>query len=355
MIIEYITAKEAAEAWGISQRRVSVLCSNRRISGAARLGNMWIIPRTAEKPIDARSLRYSDNKKLKPFLKWAGGKGQILDEIRKKYPAELGTTIKKYAEPFVGGGAVLFDILNNYTLDEIYINDSNAELINTYKCIRDDTNNLIDLLSEYQDKYIPLGDSERKTFYYDKRTRFNELKANHTHDTELAALFIFLNRTCFNGLYRVNRHGDFNVPMGAYKSPTICDEGNLTNIAAALKNVIIECSDYHKSEKFIDKSTFAYFDPPYRPLTETSGFTSYTENEFNDAAQEELASYIVGLSKKGAHVLASNSDPKNINPDDNFFVDLYAELNITSISASRMINSNAEKRGKISELLISNY
>jgi len=355
MTSDYITAKEAASAWGISQRRVSVLCSEQRISGATRLGNMWIIPKSAEKPIDARSLRYSDSKKLKPFLKWAGGKGQIVDEIRRKYPAELGTSIKKYAEPFVGGGAVLFDILNNYDLDEVYISDTNAELINTYACIKNDIDSLVNVLSKFQDTYLPMNDDERKTFYYAKRDRFNELKADNIHDTELAALFIFLNRTCFNGLYRVNRHGAFNVPMGSYKSPTICDENNLRNVSEALTDVTIICGDYHESEDFIDSSTFVYFDPPYRPLTETASFTSYTENEFDDAAQRRLAAYIIHLSEAGTHVLASNSDPKNTNPDDEFFDDLYSELNINRISASRMINSNASKRGKISELLICNY
>jgi len=355
MVLDYMTAKEAATLWGISQRRVSLLCAEGRISGVGRLGNMWIIPKNAEKPIDARGLRYSNKKDLKPFIKWAGGKSQILDAIRKKFPLGLGISVTKYAEPFVGGGAVLFDILNSYELDEIYISDNNAELMNAYLCIRDDVEYLIKLLSQYQNEYLPLDDEGRKIYYYDMRDKFNKLKSMKKFNTEFAALFIFLNKTCFNGLYRVNKQGLFNVPMGSYRMPNICDDNNLRNISKALVKVKIVCGDYHKSDNFIDEKTFVYFDPPYRPLNETSNFTSYTENNFDDEQQKELAQYIIYLAQKGAHVLASNSDPKNVYKDDNFFDELYSSMNINRISATRMINSKASKRGKISELLICNY
>lgn len=290
--------------------------------------------------------------KLKPFLKWAGGKSQLLESIKQHYPCGLGTTIKKYAEPFIGGGAVFFDILNNYELESLYISDSNAELINIYQQIKENVSALIESLQILQDEYLPLDTDGRKEYYYSKRERFNSLKKDHILTVETASLFIFLNKTCFNGLYRVNSKGDYNVPMGSYKKPIICDAENLRNISEALKNVIIVNADYKQSNAFIDDKTFAYFDPPYRPLNITSSFNSYTENDFNDESQTELAEYIQSLVDRGVYVIASNSDPKNTNPNDDFFDDLYSKMTIHRISANRMINSNAESRGKISELLI---
>lgn len=355
--MHYISAKEVANKWNISQRRVAVLCSEGRIANASMVGNMWLIPKDAEKPIDGRSLRYMKKIQLKPFVKWAGGKGQLINNIRNTYPKELGKEINKYAEPFVGGGAVLFDILSNYELDSIYISDINVELINAYRIIRDNVEELISLLYVMQDEYVPIDTESRKHYYYEKRERFNDIKINGdgTINIEKAALFIFLNKTCFNGLYRVNRKGLFNVPMGAYKNPCICDTDNLRNISKALHNVTIVCGDYKESETFIDKNTFVYFDPPYRPLTETANFTSYTENSFDDKAQIELAEYVKLLDKKGAKVVVSNSDPKNSNTEDEFFDELYKEHRINRVQATRMINCNGESRGKISELLIANY
>ncbi len=350
--MNYMTAKETADLWGISQRRVAILCSDGRIPGAEMLSNMWLIPKDSQKPDDGRSSRYMKEKKLKPFLKWAGGKGQLLNEIKKYYPSGLGGTIHKYAEPFVGGGAVLFDVLSNYDIDEVYISDTNAELINVYIALRDDAEILINILKQYEFTYLPKNNDSRKLFYYEKRARFNELKKTGQKGVELAALLIFLNRTCFNGLYRVNSKGEFNVPMGAYKTPTICDEDNLCKVANALNGVTIVCADYKKSSIFIDEHTFAYFDPPYRPLPTSASFTAYTENNFNDECQIELGKYIKSLSERGAYVIASNSDPKNIDPEDNFFDDLYSGMKINRIYASRRINSIASARGKISELLI---
>ena len=168
--MEYMSAREAADKWGISQRRVAVLCSENRIDNATMVGNMWIIPATAEKPVDARSVRYSksDNKKVKPFLKWAGGKGQLLSEIEKYYPFADGK-ITKYAEPFVGGGAVLFDILSKYDLEDVYISDINAELINTYRIIRDDIDELVALLSVMQNEFVTMDTEHRKNYYMAKR------------------------------------------------------------------------------------------------------------------------------------------------------------------------------------------
>ena len=302
------------------------------------------------------SLFEKDRIECKPFIKWVGGKGQLLSEINKLYPVELGKNINKYAEIFVGGGAVLFDILSKYKLDEVYISDKNLELINTYKSIRDNVDILIKSLKEMEEQYIPLDNENRKDYYYKKREEYNSLKINsEVNNIEKAVLFIFLNKTCFNGLYRVNKKGEFNVPMGAYKKPKICDKENLKNVSLTLRNVKIVYADYRESEKFIDDKTFVYIDPPYRPLNITSSFTSYTENDFSDKEQIELAEYINVLNKKGAKIVISNSDPKNNDIDDNFFDKLYKNYNINRVKATRMLNSNASLRGAINELLITNY
>ena len=302
------------------------------------------------------SLFEKDRIECKPFIKWVGRKGQLLSEINKLYPVELGKNINKYAEIFVGGGAVLFDILSKYKLDEVCISDKNLELINTYKSIRDDVGILIKLLKEMEEQYTSLNNENRKLYYYEKRREYNNLKINiEENNIEKAVLFIFLNKTCFNGLYRVNKKGEFNVPIGTYKKPKICDEENLKNVSMALKKVKIVYADYRESEEFIDNKTFVYIDPPYRPLNITSSFTSYTENDFSDEEQIELAEYIDILNKKGAKIVISNSDPKNNNIDDNFFDELYKNYNINRVKATRMLNSNASLRGAINELLITNY
>lgn len=355
--MDLISARDAAEKWGISQRRVAALCTEGRIEQATLVGKMWVLPADAKKPEDGRSLRYikSEGKTVKPFLKWAGGKGQLLKKIECYYP--FNDMITKYAEPFVGGGAVLFDILSRYNLSEIYISDINAELINTYCLIRDEIDSLISLLSLYQTEYSPLDTGARKAYYMDKRDQFNDLKinSNETENIEKAALMIFLNKTCFNGLYRVNRKGLFNVPMGAYKNPLICDETNLRAVSEKLKKVRIVCGDYRQSSEFIDEHTFVYFDPPYRPLTTTASFTAYTEALFDDQAQIELAKFVEQMDRRGAKVVVSNSDPKNSQTDDDFFDSIYASCKIQRVEAARMINCNREARGRINELLISNY
>ena len=356
--MEYMSAREAADKWGVSQRRVAIFCSDHRIENAKMVGNMWLIPTSAEKPVDARTTRYSkkNSKVVKPFLKWAGGKGQLLPEIEKYYPFKDGK-ITKYAEPFVGGGAVLFDILDKYDLKEVYISDINAELINTYRIIRSDIDELIYMLTIMQSEFISMDKEHRKGYYLTKRKRFNDLKVNGNESVniEKAALMIFLNKTCFNGLYRVNKKGLFNVPMGSYKNPMICDEENLRAVSEKLKNVTIVCGDYRESANFIDDRTFVYFDPPYRPITDTASFTAYTENLFNDEEQIELAKFVDYMDRKGAKIVASNSDPKNSNIEDNFFDNIYSSHKIKRIDATRMINSKSEARGKIKELLISNF
>lgn len=356
-MIEYMTASEAAEKWEISHRRVITLCQESRIPNVAMLGNMWIIPRKAAKPVDGRTVRYERKSAVKPFVKWAGGKSQLLTAIRKFYPEGLGITIKKYCEPMVGAGAVLFDILNTYDMDEILICDSNTELMNAYSVIKFDVHNLIEQLSEYENEHLGRDDEGRKNYYYKQREIYNSeiQNANENNAMLRASLFIYLNKTCFNGLYRVNRKGLYNVPMGSYKNPTICDRENLTAVSQKLKNVTILCGDYSKIKDFADKNTFIYFDPPYRPLTRTAEFTSYNVEAFGDKEQIELAEFIKELSKTNAKILASNSDPKNVDENDDFFDALYAPLNINRVNAKRSINSKGKGRGRISELIISNY
>ena len=349
--MEYITAKEAASNWGIPQSEVEKLCIANEIENAATLNEMWIIPKNTIRPLNAGEVF-----RMKPFLKWAGGKGQLIKEIERYYPFK-SMKVTKYAEPFVGGGAVLFDILNKYQLKEVYISDTNAELINTYHIIKDNINELIVCLQNIQNDYLPLEEENRKKYYMNKRERFNSLKVNGDESVNLekAALMIFLNKTCFNGLFRVNRKGLFNVPVGNYKKPLICDNDNLIAISKKLQNVTIVCGEYCKAEDFIDANTFVYIDPPYRPLTQTSSFTAYTENSFNDDDQIALAKFIDRLNEKGAKIVASNSDPKNSDADDDFFDNLYAKYNIKRVQAFRMINRNSNGRGKVNELLITNF
>lgn len=354
-MLSFISAKEAAEKWNISQRRVSVLCAENRIEGAMMVGNMWIIPANAQKPLDKRTTRYEKKQVvLKPFVKWVGGKSQLVDQIEDKLLNNEDTLLKKYAEPMVGGGAVFFNLISKYDFKELYISDINLELINAYQAIKLDVENLIKKLNEMQMLFLPMDENGRKYFYYTIREKFNSLSLSKETSTEKAALFIFLNKTCFNGLYRVNKKGEFNVPMGAYKNPSICDDDNLRNIHEALQNVTIVCGDYTLAKSFIDKDTLVYIDPPYRPISNTSNFTSYNTDAFDDSEQIRLAEFINEINLSGAKIVLSNSDPKNVKEDDNFFEELYKDYNISRVEANRAINSNGNKRGKINELLISN-
>lgn len=296
-------------------------------------------------------------KNLKPILKWAGGKSQLLVEISHAYPNGFGKTIRRYAEPFVGGGAVLFDILSKYELDDVYISDINAELINMYLVVRDQPDDLITILTGYQIEYLALDNEGRKQYYYDKREEFNNLilTGESKSGVKSAALFIFLNRTCFNGLYRANANGLFNVPKGDQANPLICNEQNIRAVSAALAKVQIVCGDYSESKAFIDKNTLVYLDPPYRPLKGRDSFISYTETEFDDSCQRALAGFIEEMNARGAYIVLSNSDPKNVDFDDDFFDDLYADYDIQRINAKRRINRNSDHRGYITELLIKNY
>lgn len=288
----------------------------------------------------------------KPFIKWVGGKTQLLDEIRKYYPSHMD----KYCEPFVGGGAVLFDVLAQCHPKDVLINDINGELINTYNQIKTNCNGLIDVLADLQERYWASSPEENKILYLEKRERFNSLKINgdKKENLEKGALFIFLNKTCFNGLFRVNSKGLFNVPFNNAKKPLLCDTENLKACSRLLKKVKMSVGNYSQCKQFIDSKTFVYLDPPYRPLTQTAAFTSYNENGFGDKEQIKLAKFIESISKRKATVVTSNSDPKNVSKEDDFFDSLYHSFTIKRVSASRMINSDGKKRGAINELLISN-
>lgn len=296
---------------------------------------------------------------IKPFLKWAGGKGQLLSEIESRYPFSK-YDVKRYVEPFVGGGAVLFSILSSAPdLEEIYINDINRDLTDAYIAVRDSIDQLILMLSQMEQDFLPKDEEARKVYFYEKRDRFNELKfakkLSADDRAEKSATLIFLNRTCFNGLYRVNRKGAYNVPMGRYKMPTICNEANLRAVSERMQRVNVLCAPYEELRPVIDDKTFVYIDPPYRPLTRTADFTSYTNVEFGDEQQKQLAQFSVDMANKGALLLVSNSDPKNVDPEDNFFEDIYTGFTIDRVYATRMINSKATARGKITELLMYNY
>ena len=291
--------------------------------------------------------------KLKPFIKWAGGKGKLLPQIRQMYPQGLGKTITKYAEPFVGGGAVLFDIISTYRLEQIYISDINKNLINTYNTVKNNHKELIEILSYIETQYLSLNADMQKKFYYLKRDENNNMY--NTCNIQKAALLIFLNKTCFNGLYRVNKNNMFNVPAGKYKNPKIYSIENISAISEALKYIDIIAESYTNVYEFADEKTFIYFDPPYRPLTNTSSFTAYTDNNFGDKEQISLAEFIEKIEKKGTYILLSNSDPHNIDNSDMFFDNLYCKKKINRIYAPRMINSKGNNRDYISELLISNY
>lgn len=289
----------------------------------------------------------------KPFVKWVGGKSQLLEDIRKALPPDLsqrdGVT---YIEPFVGGGAVLFWILQEYpNITRAIINDINAELICTYQTIKYDVESLISELRRIQAEYLPLNDIARKEYFLSKRKRFNE-KSNS--DVETAALFIFLNRTCFNGLYRVNSKGLFNVPHGRYSNPKICDEETLRADAMILQRVEILCGDFAQTGKYASDNVLYYFDPPYRPLTETSAFTSYSKKGFNDTEQIRLRDFCSQITENKALFVASNSDPKTTGTGDDFLDHLYKMYSIKRVSAARMINSKGDGRGAISEIMISN-
>lgn len=300
-------------------------------------------------------LQTTTTTKAKPFLKWAGGKTQLLPTIDIFLPESIHKEkAVTYIEPFIGGGAMLFFMLQKYpNINRAIINDINPHLINAYKVVRDNPAALIGTLEHLQDTFRELCEHERqKEFYLDIRSQFNQAELA---DIERAAYLIFLNRTCFNGLYRENSKGKFNVPFGKYANPTICDKQLILSDSELLQKVEIIQGDFSQTESFVDGYTFFYFDPPYRPLDATSSFNSYVKDAFDDNEQIRLHDFFAELSTQGYEALLSNSDCKGRNNEDVFFENLYGDFIIERVSARRSINSNPLKRGSLTELLIRNY
>lgn len=271
-----------------------------------------------------------------PFLKWVGGKRQLLDDFDNIFPDNYNV----YHEPMVGGGAVFFHLAPDVGV----INDSNEDLMTVYETIRDNVDSLIDLLRVFKKEHD-------RDFYYEKRTEFNKLKRlpkSKGNKLKLSAYFIYLNRTCFNGLYRVNKKGEFNVPIGRYDNPRICDEGNLRLVSKVLKNVKLLCGDFEEAVGLVKKDDFVYFDPPYYPVSETAKFTEYTNGGFGKEGQVRLAETFKRLNKRGALIALSNSNTELIN-------ELYKGFTIHILKAKRLINSKASRRGEMDELLITNF
>ena len=293
----------------------------------------------------------------KPFLKWAGGKRQLISEIEKRLPSKINE-IETYVEPFIGGGALLFHMLENYNFKQIHISDINLELVLCYRQLQSSVNDVISSLDKLVDEF-PSTTEERSDYFYKIRDLWNSnLDIDSMSDknrSKRVAQMIFLNKTCFNGLFRLNKSGKFNVPTGRYKNPSFPSAESLKEVNQALQGVTIHHASYEKCLDWVNDKSFVYFDPPYRPLSKTSSFISYSKGDFNDDNQTELASLTKELHKKNVSFLLSNSDPKNTVKDDEFFDELYSDFQIDRVFASRAINSNPDRRGKISELLIKNY
>lgn len=295
----------------------------------------------------------------KPFLKWAGGKGQLLEQIQKKLPVELQSSgrIKKYFEPFLGGGALFFWLTNRYHFEQIFLYEINSEIVMSYRTIQKEVQRLIKELNGLQDLYLKFTKEKQEKMFYEMRTEYNGYlsKKSRSHLVRRTALLIFLNKTCFNGLYRVNSQGLFNVPFGRYKKPNICDDENLIAVSGALQNAQIVHGDFSLCLEHADSESFVYFDPPYRPISATASFTSYSKNAFGDDEQKRLKIVFDKLAKRNAFVMLSNSDPRNINPRDFFFDELYEKHNIDRLDATRMINCQSDKRGIVKEIIVWNY
>ena len=291
----------------------------------------------------------------KPFIKWVGGKGQLIEQLEAKLPADFDNWDNAtYIEPFIGGGAMLFYMLQQHpNIKRAVINDINPDLITCYRTVRDNVELLIPALRDIQAEYHALSDMEAKReMFMAVRQSYNEKNLGPIENT---VKFFFLNRTCFNGLYRVNKRGLYNVPWGKYIQPQICDEYTLRTDSELLKRVEILEGDFEDTLSYAQGNTLFYFDPPYRPLSDTSSFNDYTKDAFNDDSQVRLKEFCDHVNVDGHCFMLSNSDCKGKNEADNFFEVLYANYYIDRVMASRNVNANGAKRGKISELLIRNY
>jgi DNA adenine methylase len=303
-----------------------------------------------------------ENGPATPFFKWAGGKNQLLLEFDKRFPTELRTgALDRYVEPFIGGGAVFFYISQLFPMKESFICDVNEELILTYKVVKQDVHALLSLLTQYQDRYDTLDEAGRSSMYYEVRGELNANRDGFDYSNygsrwiERAAELLFLNKTCFNGLFRLNSKGEFNVPFGRYKNPRVVNESNLMKVSGLLAHTTILLGDFSVCRGYIDERTFVYIDPPYRPLNQTSSFTSYSQGGFSEQDQIRLSWFFTAIDQIGAKVMLSNSDPKNEDPTDHFFDDLYQAFRIERVLAKRLINSVGDKRGEIREIIVMNY
>lgn len=297
----------------------------------------------------------SDARPAKPFLKWAGGKRQLLNQFNDLYPPALKAgDIKNYYEPFLGSGAVFFDIVQRYPIKNAFLFDVNDALVLTYQVLQAKVAALTETLFMHEQKYLALNSSQRLAYYYDQRASFNEQReTDYTTDDKgvaRAAQLIFLNRTCYNGLFRVNAKGAFNTPAGDYLNPCICDAENLAAVAKLLDRAIIKKAGFKQALKNARPSSFIYLDPPYRPVSKTASFTAYSNSTFGDQQQKELAAQFRQLDKKGAAVMLSNSDAA-----DHFFDRLYKGFAIKRVPAKRLINADAAKRGHVNEIVVTNY
>ena len=293
--------------------------------------------------------------KAKPFIKWVGGKGQLIEQLEALLPADFSERKNiTYIEPFVGGGAMLFYMLQKFSnIKSAVINDINPDLTLCYKVVRDNPTELIKSLKDIQSQYYSIKtEDKRKDFFLQQRELFNTKSLNKIDNT---TLFFFLNRTCFNGLYRVNKSGKFNVPFGKYSTPTICDESTIYADSKILQNVEIMTGDFEQTFEKIKGNTFFYFDPPYRPLSNTSSFNDYTKEDFNDNAQIRLKLFCDKLNKVGIDFMLSNSDCLGKDGKDRFFDDLFIDYKIERVLATRNINAIASKRGKLTEIVVNNY
>jgi DNA adenine methylase len=294
----------------------------------------------------------------KPFLKWAGGKGQLLSQLEQHLPQDLKGQEFTYIEPFVGGGAMFFYMLQRFpNIKRAVINDVNTYLITAYRVIKNTPDALIERLADLERQYFALEEEEaKKNFFLQARTIFNERELD---DIDRSKYLIFLNRTCFNGLYRVNAKGKFNVPFGRHLHPTICNAEVIKADSQVLNRVDVKIlnDDFESTQKYVsDGYNFFYFDPPYRPLNATSSFNSYSKDDFNDDEQIRLRDYCAFLNENpNVKWMLSNADCSAKNPDDTFFEKIYAGFSINRVYASRAINANPSKRGKLTELLIKNY
>lgn len=304
----------------------------------------------------------------RPFLKWAGGKGQLLPQFAKLFPqALLDGTIRHFYEPFLGGGAVFFFVMQNYPLKSATLLDANPELVLAYQAVQNDLTPLIKILAQMERSYHKLTEDKRREEFLKVRSEFNRQKVtaissiNKADKVERAAQLLFLNKTCFNGLFRVNQHGIFNVPFGSYVNPSILNVENLTAASKILSQAEIRLGDFGdliRRGLKVKKNSFVYYDPPYRPLTSTANFNAYSKKSFDDLEQKRLAAMFKTLDQQpGIFQMLSNSDPKNIDPQDDFFESIYPDYldRMVRVPASRQINSNAQKRGKINEIVITNY